>query len=174
LFLTTKQEKHYKVSNDFYTSSILPYAGIIIKICRAYTNNQEDFEDYYQEVCLQIWRSKDNFKGQSEWSTWIYRLSLNVSLTLLKKDKKNRNHFSSDTLPAGLVEDSHVFSDESLNQLYSAIKQLSEIDRAVILLYLEEKSYQEIADIIGTNQNNIGVRIKRIKERLKKKLNLKN
>lgn len=64
-----------------------------------------------------------------------------------------------------------MFTDDSLNQLYDAIKQLSELDRAVILLYLEEKSYQEIADIIGTTPNNIGVRIKRIKERLKKILN---
>jgi len=156
------------VSSDFYTISILPYSGIIIKICRAYTNSQEDFEDYYQEVCLQIWRSKDNFKQQSEWSTWIYRLSLNVCLTLLKKKKNNKQHQTSDYLPPEAVEDSRVFSDESLNQLYSAIRQLSEIDRGVILLYLEEKTYQEIADIIGTNPNNIGVRIKRIKERLKK------
>ena len=156
------------MSSDFYTVSILPYSGIIIKICRAYTNSQEDFEDYYQEVCLQIWRSKDNFKEQSEWSTWIYRVSLNVCLTLLKKKKNNKQHQNSDYLPPEAMEDSRAFSDESLNQLYDAIRQLSEIDRAVILLYLEEKSYQEIADIIGTNPNNIGVRIKRIKERLKK------
>lgn len=156
------------MSTDFYTSSILPYAAIIIKICRAYTDNQEDFEDYYQEVCLQIWKSRDNFKGQSEWSTWVYRLSLNVSMTLLKKKKNNPQHFASDYLPAEIAEETQGFTDESLAQLYNAIRQLSEIDRAVILLYLEEKSYQEIADIIGSNPNNIGVRIKRIKERLKK------
>ena len=159
------------MSSDFYTSFILPYSAIIIKMCRAYTNNQEDFEDYYQEVCLQIWKSKDNFKEQSEWSTWIYRLSLNVCLTLLKKNNKGVQYFASDTLPDELIEDSHVFADESLNELYDAIKQLSEIDRGVIMLYLEDKSYQEIADITGTNANNIGVRIKRIKERLKKILN---
>lgn len=156
------------MSNDFYQNSIVPYAGIIIKLCRAYTNSQEDFEDYYQEVCLQIWRSKDNFKEASEWSTWVYRISLNVCLTLLKKKKNNVQHFSSDALPPELTEDGHAFQDENLNQLYRAIRQLSEIDRAVIMLYLEEKSYQEIADIIGTNSNNIGVRIKRIKLRLKK------
>jgi RNA polymerase sigma-70 factor (ECF subfamily) len=156
------------LSNDFYQNSIVPYAGIIIKLCRAYTNSQEDFEDYYQEVCLQIWRSKDNFKEASEWSTWVYRISLNVCLTLLKKKKNNVQHFSSDALPPELTEHGDAFPDENLNQLYKAIRQLSEIDRAVIMLYLEEKSYQEIADIIGTNPNNIGVRIKRIKQRLKK------
>jgi len=143
---------------------------MIIKICRAYTNTQEDFEDYYQEVCLQIWKSRDNFNEGSEWSTWVYRLSLNVCLTLLKKKKNNHQHFASDHLPPEAVEDSRAFDDEPLNELYNAIRQLSEVDRAVILLYLEEKSYQEIADIIGTNPNNIGVRIKRIKERLKKLL----
>lgn len=117
---------------------------------------------------MQIWKSKDNFREQSEWSTWIYRISLNVCLTLLKKKKNNLVHFSSDSLPTELVEDSRAFADESLNQLYGAIRQLSEIDRGIIMLYLEEKPYKEIADIIGTNPNNIGVRIKRIKERLRK------
>ena len=158
------------MSSDFYISSILPYAGIIIKMCRAYTDTQQDFEDYYQEVCLQIWRSKDSFNEQSAWSTWIYRLSLNVCLTLLKKDTKVRSRFSSDALPDEALEDSRAFEDEALEELYKAIRHLSEIDRGVILLYLEEKSYQEIADIIGTNPNNIGVRIKRIKERLKRLL----
>lgn len=155
------------MSSDFYTSSILPFAAIIIKICRAYTNSQEDYEDYYQEVCLQIWKSKDNFREESEWSTWVYKISLNVCLTILKKKKGGHQYFVSDALPDEAYEDSKAFENESLNQLYSAIKHLSEVDRAVILLYLEEKSYQEIAEIIGTNANNIGVRVKRIKERLK-------
>ncbi|WP_339923427.1 sigma-70 family RNA polymerase sigma factor [uncultured Cyclobacterium sp.] len=159
------------MSSDFYKSSILPYSAIVIKICRAYTNTQEDFEDYYQEVCLQIWKSRDNFRQQSEWSTWVYRLSLNVCLTMLKKKKNSSQYFASDALPEEVIEDSQAFSDEALNHLYDAIRQLSEIDRAVILLYLEEKSYLEIADIIGTSPNNIGVRIKRIKGRLKKRLN---
>ena len=162
------------MSNDFYTTSILPSAGIIIKICRAYTNSQEDFEDYYQEVCYQIWKSRDNFRGQSKWSTWVYRISLNVCLTLLKKKKNMTHHFVSDNLPDLATEDNRAFSDESLNQLYNAIRQLSEIDRAVILLYLDEKPYQEIAEIIGTNPNNIGVRVKRIKDRLKKILDETN
>lgn len=156
------------MSSDFYITSILPFAGIIIKLCRAYTNSQEDFEDYYQEVCLQIWRSRDNFREESEWSTWVYRISLNVCLTLLKKKKNNRQHFVSDSLTAEETEDNYAFSDESLNLLYAAIRKLSEIDRAIIMLYLEEKSYQEIADIIGTNPNNVGVRVQRIKMRLKK------
>ena len=159
------------MSSDFYTSSILPYSGIIIKICRAYTDSQEDFEDYYQEVCLQIWRSKDKFRGDSKWSTWIYRLSLNICLTLIKKKKKTRQYFNNDDVNQYEEgEENSAFSNENLNFLYEAIKRLSEIDRAIILLYLEEKPNKEIAEIIGTTPNNIGVRVNRIKERLKKLL----
>lgn len=100
----------------------------------------------------------------------MYRVSLNVCLTLLKKKKNNTQQLVSDNIPAEKSNDSDIFSDESLNLLYDAIKRLSEIDRAVILLYLEEKSQNEIADIIGTKPNNIGVRINRIKKRLKKLL----
>lgn len=159
------------MSNDFYNQYIFPHTAIIVKICRAYTNSQEDFEDYYQEVCLQIWKSKENFSKQAKWSTWVYKLSLNVCLTLLKKNKRSQNHFASDSIRTETTEEISFFTDESLNQLYMAIKQLSEIDRAVILLYLEEKPYKEIAEIIGTNANNISTRVKRIKERLKRILN---
>ena len=157
------------MSSDFYINSIVPYSPIIIKICRAYTNSQEDYEDYYQEVCLQIWKSRDNFKGNSQWSTWIYRISLNVCLTLLKKNKKIKD-IPTENLSAEKAEENHFFTDEALNLLYEAIKKLTEVDRAVILLYLEEKSYKEIAEITGTSPNNIGVRITRIKSRLKKLL----
>ncbi len=156
------------MSNDFYKQSIIPCEGIIVKICRAYSDTQEDYEDYFQEVCLQIWKSKDNFRGQSAWSTWVYRLALNVCLTLIKK-KKKAQHVSEIPI-TGDENESAFFSDESLNFLYAAIKKLSEIDRAIILLYLEEKSYKEIAEITGATANNIGVRINRIKERLKKLL----
>ncbi|HEX2460230.1 MAG TPA: sigma-70 family RNA polymerase sigma factor [Vicinamibacterales bacterium] len=149
------------MSSDLYATSIVHFAPIIIKICRAYTNTQEDFEDYYQEVCLQIWRSHRTFDERSAWSTWIYRVSLNVCMTLLKTDKRNRRIFASDDVPPEIVEDSRAFADESLNRLYDAIRQLSEVDRAVILLYLDEKSYWEIGEIIGSNPNNVGVRINR-------------
>ena len=161
------------MGSDFYTMSILPYAAIIVKICRAYTNTQTDFEDYYQEVCLQIWRSKDNFNGHSQWSTWVYKILLNVCLTYLKKSKNNT--LVSDSLPEEVVADSQAsIGEHAIAQLYACIRQLSEVDRVVILLYLEEKTYQEISDIIGTSPNNIGVRIGRIKARLNKLLQLED
>jgi RNA polymerase sigma-70 factor (ECF subfamily) len=158
------------LTSDFYNSSILPFAAIIVKICRAYTNTQEDFEDYYQEVCLQIWRSRENFRGDSEWSTWIYRLTLNVCMTLLKQRKGSPAALATDYVDAQSVPAESAFRDQSLEELYRAIRQLSEVDRAVILLHLDEKSYREIAGIMGTNANNVGVRITRIRERLRRLL----
>jgi len=164
------------VSTDFYKTYILPHSAIIIKICRAYSNSQEDYEDYYQEVCLQIWKSRKNFKNKSEWSTWVYRISLNVCLSLLRKQKKYNdiNSFKESFNQFYNQSDSTKnLKDYSTNivKLYDAIKKLSEIDRAIILLYLEKNTYKEIAQIIGTNSNSIGVKISRIKNRLKKQLN---
>jgi RNA polymerase sigma-70 factor (ECF subfamily) len=157
------------VSSDFYHNEILPFAPIIIKICRAYTTNESDFEDYYQEVCLQVWRSRNSFKQQAQWSTWVYRIALNVCLTLHRKDKKRGNR-TSELEQLEHHDPNHAFNDESLNLLYAAIRKLEEVDRAIILLYLEEKSYREIAEIMGATTNNIGVRINRIKNKLKKLL----
>lgn len=159
------------MSKDFYTQFILPYAGIIIKICRAYTDTEEDFQDYYQEICLQLWKNKDNFKGNSKWSTWVYRVSLNVCLSLLRKDKKvAKNSVELPEVEESLQPDANPFTNESLQLLYQAIKQLPDLDRAIILLYLEENSYREIAEIMGLSANNIGVKITRIKKKLKELL----
>ena len=92
------------MSSDFYTTSIVPFAPIIIKICRAYTNTQEEFEDCYQEVCLQIWRSHRTFDGRPGPRGSI--VSLNVCMTQLKTQKRNRRVLVSDAIPPGLVEDS--------------------------------------------------------------------
>ena len=155
------------MNDDFFEEKIVPCYPIIVKICRAYTNTQEDFEDYYQEVCLQIWRSKNNFKNKSEWSTWIYKISLNVCLTLSKKNKSMRHQSMSEAANFEAAQEEPVYSDKALNALNGAIRNLSSIDRAIILLYLEQKTYKEIAEIMSTNANNIGVRVKRIKKRLK-------
>lgn len=159
------------MGTDFYNNKILPYAGIIIKICRAYTNSQSDFEDYYQEVCLQIWRSRTKFNNKCAWTTWIYKISINVCLTYLKKDKSSLLEFTSDQLPENEMEDCRHESEHTVRNLYAAIQQLSEIDRALILLYLEQQTNQDIADILGITSNNVAVRVLRIKQKLNSLLN---
>lgn len=158
------------MGQDFYQVHIQPYASIIVKICRAYTYNQADFDDYYQEVCLQIWRSRDGFAGSCSWTTWVYKITLNVCLTYVRKEAKSNRVVSLDTEE---VFDSYFQSGsnrEDIISLYNAIHKLADIDRAIILLYLEQLSNKEIADVIGVTANNIGVRIARIKQKLNKLL----
>lgn len=160
------------MGQDFYTTKILPHAGIIIKICRAYTHSRDDFEDYYQEVCLQIWRSRENFNQQCAWTTWLYKIALNVCLTLVKTHKHKNNIACETTLQEPVY---HHEDDEhrgSIDALYQAIHQLNEVDRAIIVLYLEQHSNQDIANIIGITANNTGVRIARIKKQLSQLMNL--
>lgn len=160
------------MGTDFYKTRILPHAGIIIKICRAYTYSQDDFDDYYQEVCLQIWRSRDRYNEQCEWTTWIYKIALNVCMTYLKKEKNSPVSFTSDPLPEHIIKDTGDNAVQQLKALYHGIKQLSEVDRALILLYLEQQSNVQIADILGLTANNVGVRVARIKKRLNTILNI--
>ena len=156
------------VDDESFELMIGPFTGIIAKICRAYADTQPDIDDYFQEVCLQIWRSRNSFSGQSDRSTWVYRLTLNVCLTLLRNDKRKK------AKSKPMLEDFQanrpaetLATDENLQRLYAAIRQLSGFDRAVILLHLEQKSNSDIASIVGSNANNIGVRISRIRKRLR-------
>ena len=127
---------------------------------------KQHFVDIKQDDNKGTVECHENFKQESQRSTWIYRLTLNICLTLQKRRKKSKNQQPTEALPDVISEENHAFKNESLNLLFDAIRHLSELDRAIILLYLEERSYQEIADVIGTNPNNIGVRITRIKTRL--------
>jgi RNA polymerase sigma-70 factor (ECF subfamily) len=154
------------VSEDFVKVYLQPHEGILVKICRAYAYSQEEFEDLYQEVCLQLWRSRDKFEGRSKWSTFVYRVALNVCLSLTRS-RKPRTELEEAPLPTA---ENEAFANEDLRLLYGAIRRLAEADRALILLYLEEKSYKEMAEILGTNTSHIGVKINRIKKRLKKLL----
>lgn len=159
------------MSTAFYEEYIENNRAIIARICRAYADNEADFQDYFQEVCLQLWKSRHNFRQQSKLSTWIYRLTLNVCLSLVRKKKHQPAALDGIVdeiaVPARLLEDPQ---QEQLRLLYQQIRELKEVDRALILLYLEEKSYEEISLILGITISNVGVKINRIKKRLKKQI----
>lgn len=139
---------------------------IIAKVCRIYTDTAEDFNDYYQECVIQLWRSFDSFRGASKLSTWVYRVCLNVCLSQLRRKKKVVGQVR-EVLPE-VVEESDTVEEEQLEMLYKAIKLLKESDRAVILLYLEDKSYKEMAEILGITVTNVGAKVNRVKNQLKK------
>jgi RNA polymerase sigma-70 factor, ECF subfamily len=140
--------------------------GIILHICRAYAQDEDDLKDLIQEVTLQLWKSHQNFEGKSMVSTWVYRVTLNVCLYFARKSKRKF-----ETVPLkqyDLAEELNETEKEQIDLLYKGIKQLNESDRAVVLLYLEDKSYQEMSEILGISVSNVGVKVNRLKDKLKK------
>lgn len=142
---------------------------IISKICRAYTDNPEDFNDYQQECIVQLWQSFDSFRGASRVSTWVYRVCLNVCLSQLRL-KKRRIPTAHD-FPMDIKDTRDTSDEENLEILYKAIRLLKEGDRAIVLLYLEEKSYKEMAEILGITVTNVGAKVNRAKNQLKSIIN---
>jgi len=139
---------------------------IIHKVCRIYRDSLEDREDLFQEVIFQLWRSYPSFRGGSKSSTWLYRITLNTAMASFRKNKPNVT--SSEYLPDIQLEDINNEGNERQEKFLESIKRLSEPDRALIALYLDELSYQEIAGILGISENNVGVKLNRIKIRLQK------
>jgi RNA polymerase sigma-70 factor (ECF subfamily) len=137
------------------------YQGIIHKICRLYRDVREDREDLFQEITFQLWKSRQSFKNNSKISTWIYRIALNTAIATFRKKKQDIEYRSN------LPEFAEEQLDEELalrqEQLFSALKQLDDGDKAIITLYLEDLSYQQIASIIGISENYVGVKLNRIK-----------
>jgi len=137
------------------------HQGIIHKICRLYRDVREDREDLFQEITFQLWKSHNSFKNNSKISTWIYRIALNTAIASFRKKKQDIEYRP--TLPEFAEEQ----PDEELalrqERLFGALKQLDDGDKAIITLYLEDLSYQQIADIIGISENYVGVKLNRIK-----------
>ena len=153
---------------DQFTDEIFPHQALIHKICRMYRDTPEDQEDLFQEIIYQLWKSYPKFQGKSKISTWMYRIGLNTAMASFRKNKVKLLY--SDTVPDknSLPETAEYWREELL---FSAIRQLSDDERALIGLYLDDFSYVEIAEIIGISENNIGVRLNRIKKKLKVILN---
>ena len=141
--------------------------GILYKITRVYTDTIEDQKDLYQEIVYQLWKSFDSFKGNSKISTWMYRIALNTSIASLNKRKKKIQQANLDFELLHVIEEKDTIIEEQLNLLYTTIKQLNVIEKGLILLFLEGKSYEEIALITGFSNSNVGTRLSRIKKKLK-------
>ncbi len=143
--------------------------GILYKVSTLYTNSDADVLDLRQEMIYQLWRSFDSFKGNSKRSTWMYRVALNTAMVYLKK--KKRVVTSGIEIDQRFLQRIDVVDNEEegqIKKLYDTIKRLSDIERGIIMLYLEGKSHEEIAEIIGFTTTNVGTRIGRIKKKLKK------
>ena len=142
---------------------LLEHKQIIYKVCFMYAKDKDDINDLYQETVLNLWHGYPNFRKESRVSTWIYQVSLNTCITDLRK-KKNVN-FVPLQMEMDIYEDCE--NNELLHEMYQLIKQLNKLERIYILLWLEEKTYDEIAEITGVSRNNVAIRLHRIKEKLK-------
>jgi RNA polymerase sigma-70 factor (ECF subfamily) len=146
--------------------------NLVHKICRMYTDSKAAHDDLFQEISIQLWRSYDRFEGKSKFSTWMYRVGLNTAITLYRKEKKRIDSgVLQDNIPQIAVEEYDSEIDEQLAWLYRKINAFSEIDKALILLYLEDKKYDEIAETLGISSVNARVKMNRIKKRLKEMIN---
>ena len=142
--------------------------GIILKIARAYTLNMADKEDLINDIALELWKSFKRFKGDSKVSTWIYRVALNTSMNYKRKKEKDKLFFPDDLNQfqnRELINDPPDSSNSDI--LYQCIDELNQLNKAIILLYLDGNSHDEISEITGISKTNVGTRISRIKEQIK-------
>lgn len=139
----------------------------IYRICMAYLYDRSHADDLYQEILYNIWKSLDSYKGNAQLSTWIYRVAVNTAISYNIKQKKQQHAALPDTLNIA-AEERNTQEEAQLKRLRRCIQQLEAQDRLIISLVLEDKSYKEIAEITGSNTNNVGVKINRIKARLLK------
>lgn len=141
------------------------YNGIITKVCYYFSNDSDEFKDLRQEVLYNIWKGWDKFRKDSKISTWIYRVSFNTCISFQRKEKKHSLSLSIDNL-INLPDDSRESLLEKYNMMYSLIRSLKYDERALLLLWLDEKSYEEIFELMGLNRNTVAVKLKRVKEKL--------
>lgn len=144
--------------------------GVIFKITTMYTDNRDDQKDLYQDIVYQLWKSFDSFRGESKISTWMYRIAMNTALTRLKKKKRSGHSVTIDQVILKQTENYDPEFEERLKTLYAHIKQLNVLERGLMLLLLEGKKYEEIAEITGLSPSNVGTRISRIKQKLKNQI----
>jgi RNA polymerase sigma-70 factor, ECF subfamily len=160
------------VNNEF-SSLVNENRGIIFKVCNSYCSNKADIEDLAQEIIFQLWKSYKSYNASYKFTTWMYRIALNTAISFYRKVKKRGNTIS---LEEHLIEiaDNNEAVNQNINLLQQFINELKELDKALMILYLEEKSYKEIAEIIGITETNVATKINRIKEKLRQKFSTYN
>ncbi|WP_109300306.1 RNA polymerase sigma factor [Aquimarina sp. AU474] len=146
--------------------------NIVHKVCRIYTSNQDAHNDLFQEITIQLWKAYPKFRGDAKFSTWMYRVALNTAITLYRKSKRSIKTSDLDTMNFKIkAEEYDDEVEQQLKLMYTAVKQLNDIEKALVFLYLEDKSYREIADTMGISEVNARVKMNRVKTKLKKILN---
>lgn len=141
--------------------------GLIIKVSRLYTNTRDDEEDLFQEIVLQLWRSYDNFRGQSKITTWMYRVALNTAITLFRKKNKSPQTDEIQEFHYQNFADDEGENHQQITLLYKVIKMLPKVERAIVMMYLDDVPYRDIAENLGITEVNARVKMNRLKKTLK-------
>jgi RNA polymerase sigma-70 factor, ECF subfamily len=154
-----------------FKSWLSEHGGAVLKVARAYTFTTEDCQDLAQDILLQVWRSLPQFQGRASASTWFYRVALNTALGWRRKEHRRqaRQHpvlEVEELSVAGLDGAQQVVQREAVERLYAAIRQLPKTDAALVLLFLDELSYREIAEVLGISESHVGVKLNRAKKAL--------
>lgn len=152
-----------------FTSLIMEYKRVIYKICYMYATDGENFKDLYQEVVINLWKGFDRYEGKSKLSSWIYRVGLNTCISFYRQQQRHGERTSLDTLYG--LEAENDETTVRLKEMYRLIAGLSKFERAIILLWLDENSYEDIAEIVGIPRGTVASRLKRIKDKLTKLAN---
>ena len=154
-----------KTLESEFLEKIESHKGMIFKISKMYVDNQDDREDLYQEIVFQLWKSYQKFEGKSQFSTWLYRVSLNTALTFLKNEnRKPDNAFLHENLELAVEETQQ--KEIQIDFLYKAVHELNPVEKALIFLFLEGQSHKEIATNLGITEVNARVKLNRTKEKL--------
>lgn len=147
------------------------HSGILHKVCRLYCYSAEDRQDMFQEMVAQVWKAFAGFRQEAKISTWMYRIALNTAISDYRKKQRKINTISFEAYNIQeLYEEQDIEKNEKLKLMHEAISNLTDVEKAVIVLYLEEKSYEEMEEILGMSQGNLRVKINRIKEKLRKNI----
>ncbi|HEX2606785.1 MAG TPA: sigma-70 family RNA polymerase sigma factor [Flavisolibacter sp.] len=149
-----------------FEKAIKTHERLLFKVCWMYARTQTDRDDLYQEIVLQLWHSYPRFRGDAQFSTWLYRVALNTAISGKRRQKDLTVSYEPDKLP---VLSETLLPDESdeLNRLYAAISRLNEIEKALVMLYLDDHSYDEMESIMGISSGALRVKMNRIKEKLR-------
>ena len=152
-----------------FTSLIEEYKRVIYKICYMYATDGDNFKDLYQDVVINLWKGFEGYEGKGKPSSWIYRVGLNTCISFYRQQQRRGEHTSLDSIYC--LEAEYSETTKRLKEMYRLIAGLDKFERAVILLWLDENSYEEIAEIVGVPRNTVASRLKRIKDKLTKQAN---
>ena len=146
--------------------------NIVHKVCTLYTNDRDSHNDLFQEITIQLWKAYPKFRGESKFSTWMYRVALNTAITLYRKRKRRIDTADYESIIFKIKAEEYDETEElQLKLMYKALKQLGDVDKALVFLYLEDKNYTEIAETLGISEVNARVKMNRIKTKLRTILN---